>query len=32
MALLNELIGPVTWLLDKLVEDKDQKAARAHEN
>ena len=31
MALLNALIGPVTGLLDKFVEDKDQKAALAHE-
>jgi hypothetical protein len=31
MALLNALIGPVTGLLDKFVEDKDKKAALAHE-
>lgn len=31
MSLLNNLIGPVTGLLDKFVEDKDQKAALAHE-
>lgn len=31
MALLSALIGPVTGLLDKFVEDKDQKAALAHE-
>ena len=31
MALLNALIGTVTGLLDKFVEDKDQKAALAHE-
>ena len=31
MALLNALIGPVTGLLDKFVEDKDQQAALAHE-
>ena len=31
MALLNALIGPVTGLLDKFVEDKDQKVALAHE-
>ena len=31
MALLTALIGPVTGLLDKFVEDKDQKAALAHE-
>jgi len=29
--MLNNLIGPVTGLLDKFVEDKDQKAALAHE-
>ena len=28
---LNNLIGPVTGLLDKFIEDKDQKAALAHE-
>lgn len=31
MALLDQLIGPVTGLLDKFVEDKDQKNALAHE-
>jgi hypothetical protein len=31
MALLSALIGPVTGLLDKFVEDKDQKAALAHD-
>lgn len=31
MALLNALIGPVSGLLDKFVEDKDQKAKLAHE-
>ena len=31
MAVLNALIGPVTGLLDKFIEDKDQKAALAHE-
>jgi hypothetical protein len=29
--MLQALIGPVTGLLDKFVEDKDQKAALAHE-
>ena len=29
--MLQALIGPVTSLLDKFVEDKDQKAALAHE-
>jgi hypothetical protein len=29
--MLNNLIGPVTGLLDKFVEDKDQKAKLAHE-
>jgi hypothetical protein len=29
--MLNNLIGPVTGLLDKFIEDKDQKAALAHE-
>ena len=29
--MLEALIGPVTGLLDKFVEDKDQKAALAHE-
>ena len=28
---LSSLIGPVTGLLDKFIEDKDQKAALAHE-
>ena len=31
MAILNALIGPVTGLLDKFIEDKDQKSALAHE-
>jgi hypothetical protein len=31
MAILNALIGPVTGILDKFVEDKDQKAKLAHE-
>jgi hypothetical protein len=29
--MLNKLIGPVTGLLDKVIEDKDQKAQLAHE-
>ena len=31
MKILGDLIGPVTGLLDKFIEDKDQKAALAHE-
>ena len=31
MSLLNMLIGPATQLLDKFIEDKDQKAKLAHE-
>jgi hypothetical protein len=31
MALLSALVGPVTGLLDKFIEDKDQKVALAHE-
>ena len=31
MSLINALVGPVTGLLDKFIEDKDQKAALAHE-
>ena len=31
MSLVNNLIGPVTGLLDKVIEDKDQKAQLAHE-
>ena len=31
MSLLNNLVAPVTGLLDKFIEDKDQKAALAHE-
>jgi hypothetical protein len=31
MSIVNALIGPVSGLLDKFVEDKDQKAALAHE-
>jgi len=31
MSLINNLIGPVTGILDKVIEDKDQKAKLAHE-
>ena len=31
MSILNSLIGPVTGLLDKFIEDKDTKNALAHE-
>ena len=31
MSLINNLVGPVSSLLDKFVEDKDQKAKLAHE-
>ena len=31
MSIINALIGPVSGLLDKFVEDKDQRAALAHE-
>jgi hypothetical protein len=31
MSLFNNLVAPVTGLLDKFIEDKDQKAALAHE-
>ena len=31
MSLINTLVAPVTGLLDKFIEDKDQKAALAHE-
>jgi len=31
MSLIASLIGPVSGILDKFVEDKDQKAALAHE-
>ena len=31
MSLINTLIGPVTSILDKVIEDKDQKAKLAHE-
>ena len=31
MCVLTSLVGPVTGLLDKFIEDKDQKAALAHE-
>ena len=31
MSFLTSLVGPVTGLLDKFIEDKDQKAALAHE-
>ena len=30
-AILSSLVGPVTGLLDKFIEDKDQKNALAHE-
>jgi len=30
MSLVGQLIGPVTGLLDKFIEDKDQKNALAH--
>ena len=30
MSLINSLIGPATKLLDKVIEDKDQKAKLAH--
>ena len=31
MSIVGSLIGPVTGLLDKFIEDKDQKAALAHQ-
>ena len=31
MSLINTLVAPVTGLLDKFIEDKDQKVALAHE-
>tara|TARA_B100000214_G_C23798116_1_gene549039 strand:- start:18 stop:401 length:384 start_codon:yes stop_codon:yes gene_type:complete len=31
MSIVAQLVGPVTSLLDKFIEDKDQKAALAHE-
>jgi len=31
MSIINSLIGPVSGLLDKVIEDKDQKAQLAHE-
>ena len=31
MSLVSNLIGPVSGLLDKVIEDKDQKAKLAHE-
>ena len=31
MSLVGQLIGPVTGLLDKVIPDKDQAAALAHE-
>ena len=31
MSILSTLVGPVTGLLDKVLEDKDQKARLAHE-
>ena len=31
MSLITSLVGPVTGLLDKFIEDKDQKNALAHE-
>ena len=31
MSLISNLIGPVTGILDKVIEDKDQKAKLAHE-
>ena len=31
MSIINTLVGPVTGILDKFIEDKDQKAALAHE-
>tara|TARA_Y100001937_G_scaffold99851_1_gene136460 strand:+ start:21 stop:404 length:384 start_codon:yes stop_codon:yes gene_type:complete len=31
VSIVSQLVGPVTGLLDKFIEDKDQKAALAHE-
>ena len=31
MSIVSQLVGPVTGLLDKFIEDKDQKAGLAHE-
>ena len=31
MSILGTLVGPVTGILDKFIEDKDQKAKLAHE-
>ena len=31
MSVFSDLVGPVTGLLDKFIEDKDQKSALAHE-
>ena len=31
MSIVSQLVGPVTGLLDKFIEDKDQKAALGHE-
>tara|TARA_R100000458_G_C8276005_1_gene251183 strand:+ start:1305 stop:1706 length:402 start_codon:yes stop_codon:yes gene_type:complete len=31
LSIINTLVGPVTGILDKFIEDKDQKAALAHE-
>ena len=31
MSIINTLVGPVTGILDKFIEDKDQKSALAHE-
>ena len=31
MSIVSQLVGPVTGLLDKFIEDKHQKAALAHE-
>ena len=31
MSIVSQLVGPVTGLLDKFIEDKDQKGALAHE-
>lgn len=31
MSLITSLVGPVSGLLDKFIEDKDQKAKLAHE-
>jgi hypothetical protein len=31
VSVFSDLVGPVTGLLDKFIEDKDQKSALAHE-